>query len=151
MKYKAKNYNELKENISSFNTTQNNLKQQEKQIIHSLENYLSEGYLFKQSFLEFAPFNIVDYETNNNYTRITGYSSEFISMFYGINDIDESLKKVKQSIKTLEKIDAKLYESLYHLWGKPLNEYKCHKSTLYRRINKAIKYIAKESNLLKQY
>lgn len=123
-------------------------KQFEDRILRSLENYIAEHYLFKEAYNAFSPFKIVEHQRLKNGIRITGYSAKFLYMFYNTENLDNSVDSINKNLLSLKTEHAELYDALKYLWGKPLEEYKCHKSTVYRRMQKALKFIALNLGLI---
>lgn len=139
-----------KEQNISQNKAANPINKQEKQIIKALEKYLIERYLLKEDFESFSNFKIVDYQKFKHGVRITGYNNQFTKMFYGNDQSDITLEKINNSLIRLKNTKSKLYESLKLLWGKPIEFYQCHRSTVYRRLSKALLFIAIDTGLIKQ-
>lgn len=126
------------------------MNKQEKQIIKALENYLVESYLLKEDFDRFSSFKIVDYQKFKHGVRINGYNNQFIRMFYSNDKSDITLEKINNSLHRLKSSKEKLYEALKLLWGRPIEFYQCHRSTVYRRLSKALLFIALDTGLIKQ-
>jgi hypothetical protein len=116
-----------------------------------LQQYLEESYLFREAYQNSCPFKIVDHKRFRHGIIIHGYSDKFLRMFY--YDIDDgiSYEKIRQIIEKLKSKELKLYQALFILWGIPVESYPCHKSTVYRRLQRALQYIAKESGILKAF
>lgn len=117
-------------------------------IIKRMWNYLSEDYMLKDNYERFTCYKIVDHQLLKNSIKIRGYSNEFLRYFYGNNKSEITLEKVNKSIIKLKNSKLKLYEALQVLWGKPVSFFQCHKSTVYRRINRALKFLAKDLGIL---
>lgn len=117
--------------------------------LNILRLYISEHYLYDENFMDQYPYKIVEIQRLKHGIRIEGYTNEFLKMFYHLEK-DNCIKKdaILNSINLLKEKDKNLHDSLYHLWGRPENNYNCHKSTLYRRINNALKFIALNVGLL---
>ncbi len=149
MKYKSLISKSNKKSMSSYSTYNKYCKSKEDHILKSLENYLAEKYLFKDALNTFAPFKIVEYQKISNSIRITDYSTEFLRQYYFSKDTDTELENLSRSIFKLKNKAPNLFDSLNYLWGKPIKSFECHKSTVYRRITKALRFIATDLKLLK--
>lgn len=123
-------------------------KKRDNRLIKDLELYLSENFCFNENYQMTYPFKIVDYQNFKHGIRITDYSPEFLRMLNSHNQEGISADRIFRSIKFLKCKNSKLYESLKYLWGQPLRTFKCHKSTVYRRIHRALKIIACDIGLL---
>ena len=103
----------------------------------------------KESFQQSYPFKIVEYQRLKHGIRVTDYSYKFLKMINYGNNSGVNIHKVKKAIKKLKQHKFKLYESLLYLWNKDISYFKCHRSTIYRRLNKALKLIALDIGILK--
>jgi intracellular sulfur oxidation DsrE/DsrF family protein len=122
-----------------------------KHIIKALEQYLAEKYLFQEDYDNFTVYRIVEHKRLKHGVIIKGYSSEFIRLINEEIDPEISISTINASIKRLKKANSKLYDSLNVLRGKPVEKYMCHKSTVYRRLKKALLFIAIDAGLLTNY
>lgn len=116
--------------------------------IKAFKLYLSERFLFKDDYNNYYPFKIVETQHLKHGIRVSGYSTSFLRILNADHSDELCFEEVIKSIKKLKEKNNKLYEALKHLWGKELKSYNCHHSTLYRRLNKAIKFLILETGLL---
>jgi len=121
----------------------------EKHVIKSLEIYLSENFQFKENFKANYPYKIVEHQRLKHGVSIGGYSQNFINMFNGHLYEGIEIESICQSILKMKQANLKLYDSLTMLWGNPINMIKCHRSTAYRRLYRALKFIASDIGLMK--
>lgn len=124
------------------------IEKRENHILNLLKLYLTESYLFNEDFLAQYPFKIVEFQRLKHGIYIQGYSTGFLKQFNTKTDDSINVQKIKHSINKLKTKRPEQYNSLLHLWGEPVESYKCHKSTLYRRIKSALKFIAYNIELL---
>lgn len=124
------------------------IKKREQHILNLLKLYLTEKYLYNEDFMAQYPFKIVEVQRLKHGIRVQGYSNEFLRLFNTEYNDSIDIKAIKKAINKLKEKNKNQYDSLYHLWGRPVETYNCHKSTLYRRINSALKFIACNNALL---
>ena len=124
------------------------IKEREIYILNLLRIYLTENYLFNEDFLAQYPLKIVEFQRLKHGVRIQDYSNDFLRLFNNKNKANIDVKQITKSIENLKNTNGTQYNALYHLWGRPVERYNCHKSTLYRRLNNALKFIAHNINLL---
>lgn len=151
MKYKNPKIINNKTYNNSINSYDADSKALEEQILKSLANYLSNNYLYGDSISDSPPFKIVDYHRISNRIEILNYSPDFLRMFNGFDDHGITYCEINHSIASLKNRQLKLYEALYYLWGWPITVYNCHKGTVYRRLHKALKFIATDLGILKSF
>ena len=126
----------------------NCIKEREIYILNLLRIYLIENYLYNEDFMAQYPFKIVEIQRLKHGIRVQGYSNEFLRQFNNKGGTSIDIKQIAKAIEKLKNKNETQYKSLYHLWGRPIETYNCHKSTLYRRINNALIFIANNINLL---
>jgi hypothetical protein len=122
---------------------------QEELILKALEIYLSERFLLNEDYENCTTFKIFEHIRFKNKIQIQDYSPGFLKQFYGLEKPDITKEKIVKTINKLRKKDFKLYTILKLLWGMPINSYECHKSTVYRRLRRALLFIAIDTGLLK--
>ncbi|MEW5818997.1 MAG: hypothetical protein AB1782_02290 [Cyanobacteriota bacterium] len=148
MKYNCLNSN-CNNKIKNNNTYCNScFKKINSLILKSLELYISEGFCFKEAYQISYPFKIVEHNRFKHGVVINGYSNKFLKLID--NNIDEGItfNKISNTIEKLKQEEEKLYKSLFILWGMPVKDFTCHKSTVYRRLRKALIYIAKDIKVI---
>lgn len=121
----------------------------EEQILKSLAHYLSHDYMFGDNLYYSAPYKIVDSYRVSNKIEIQNYSSDFVRMFYALDETGIMNCEINHSLACLKNQQIKLYEALNYLWGLPITVYDCHKGTVYRRLRKALKFIATDLGILR--
>lgn len=121
----------------------------DKLVLQTLQKYLSEDYLMGEHFQQSSPYKIVEYErVGHRRVRVGEYSTRFLRQFYSKSGNMHTSEAITASIAALKKRNINLYEALFVLWGRPLRAYRCHKSTVYRRLDQALRKIAKDMALL---
>ncbi|MEA1997681.1 MAG: hypothetical protein U9N45_08565 [Gemmatimonadota bacterium] len=138
----------MKYNSSEIHNEKLYHNKQEDHVIRALEHYLSENFLFLENYQHSYPFKIVEYQMLKHGIIIKGYSAGFLKRLNKYESEGINIDQIHNSIMKLKETKQKLYESLEYLWGKPINTFGCHKSTVHRRLNKALKFIAINTGLL---